>query len=369
MITYSELGSNLYLKEIVFAGSHDAGITGGKRNTQTQKLNIFDQAVAGVRLFDLRIHAASVGWSGAELKAYHSGGGVYQSDVKRTMQGTGTKEDIVRSKLSVGAFGMGLEDMLTQARAFVEANPDEFLILKFDKSTNWNLIYEYCLRFLNTKMYTGRTDLNYATLGQVAGSVVVLFEQDGVAEVLKARGPNAYILGFVNLYSKTGGSVGFDPTYKGLQYYGKGGTDVNPITMKWSKSGKISENEATQRGIMRRMAQDSTGQNYQVFGMMYWTSTGIAESIKERNKKMWTYRGRDALRTAWKSGLRESIDARLASNVNPASYASSGLLRTFMPNIIMIDFAKEKYISVIRGLNDIAQHRLTRLYIEDDTFA
>jgi hypothetical protein len=285
------------------------------------------------------------------------------------MQGTGAKEDIVRSKLTVGAFGMGLKDMLTDAHAFVKAFPDEFLILKFDKSSNWVLIYEYCLQFLNTKMYTGRTDMNYATLGQVAGSVVVLFEQDGVNEVLRVKGPNTYILGFVNLYSKTGGSVGFDPTYKGLQYYGKGGTDVNPITMKWSKSGKISENESTQRGLMRRMAQDSTGQNYQVLGMMYWTSTGIAESIKERNKKMWTDRGQAALRTAWQSGLRESIDARLASNVNPASYASSGLLRTFMPNIIMIDFAKEKYISLIRGLNDIAHHQLTRHYIEDDTFA
>jgi hypothetical protein len=69
-----------------------------------------------------------------------------------------------------------------------------------------------------------------------------------------------------------------------------------------------------------------------------------------------------------KPELRDSIDARLASNVNPASYLSPGLLRTFMPNIIMIDLANEEYCRVIRDLNTVAQHWLTRQYIEDDTF-
>jgi len=368
MITYAELGSHLYLKEIVFAGSHDAGITGGKANTQTQSKNIYKQAKAGVRLFDLRINAASVGWSGAELKAYHAGIGVIKHNVSRTMQATGDKESIVRSKLPVGAFGLGLREMLEQARAFVEKYTDEFLILKFDKSTNWTLIYAYCCQFLGISMYRGRTDLNYANIGDVAGSVVVLFHEDGVKEVKQADA-SAYILGFKNLYSKHGGSVTFDPVYAGLQYFGKGGTSINPITMKWSKSGKIAENEATQRAIMRRMAKDSTGLNYQVLGMMYWTSTGIVESIEKRNEMMWSDHGKATLKALWKNGLRASIDARLASNVNPASYASSGLLRTFMPNIIMIDFAREEYGAVIRGLNDIAHHRLTKLYIDDDTFA
>jgi hypothetical protein len=369
MITYAELGPHLYLKEIVFAGSHDAGITEGKANTRTQSLNIYDQAVAGVRLFDLRINAASVGWNKSELKAYHAGMGIIKSDVSTKMRATGQKEDIVRSTLPVGAFGMGLKDMLTQAHDFVDHNPGEFLILKFDKSTNWTLIYAYCVQFLKGKMYTGRTDLNLATLGELAGSVIVLFHSDGVNEVRLAN-PQAYILGFVNYYSKAGGSVDFDFAFAGLQYFGKGGTSVDPRKMEWSKSGKIAENEATQRGIMRRMATDTGGQvNFQVLGMMYWTSTGITESIKARNKKMWTTDGKISLTSLWKGGLRDSIDARLASNVNPASYASSGLLRTFMPNIIMIDFAKEEYCKVIRSLNTTAQHWLTQRYIEDDTFA
>lgn len=368
MITYYELGGHLYLKEIVFAGSHDAGITDGKANTRTQSLNIYDQAMAGVRLFDLRINAASVGWNKSELKAYHAGAGIIKTKVSTQMRATGQKEDIVRSTLPVGAFGMGLKDMLVQAHDFMHDHPKEFLILKFDKSSNWTLIYAYCLRYLQGRMYRGRTDLNLACLDELAGSVIVLFHTDGVNEVRQAD-PNAYVLGFLNHYSKTGGSVDFDWTFAGLQYYGKGGTDVDPRTMSWSKSGKISENEETQRGIMRRMAQDTGGNtNFQVLGMMYWTSTGLVESIKDRNKKMWNTGGKISLTSLWNGGLRDSINARLASNVNPASYASSGLLRSFMPNIIMIDFANEEYCRVIRNLNTTAQHWLTKQYIEDDTF-
>ena len=368
MITYHELGGHLYLKEIVFAGSHDAGITSGKDNTRTQSLNIYDQAAAGVRLFDLRINAASVGWNKSELKAYHAGGGVIKRDVSSKMRATGQKEDIKQSTLPVGAFGMGLKDMLEQAHNFVRDQPNEFLILKFDKSLNWTLIYAYCVQYLQGRMYTGPTDLNFASLDDVAGSVVVLFHSDGVNEVRQADA-QAYILGFKNHFSKTGGPVAFDANFEGLQYYGKGGTSVNPKKMSWSKSGKIAENEATQRGLMRRMAQETAGHlNHQVLGMMYWTSTGLVESIKARNKKMWTTAGKMSLTALWNAGLRDSIDARLASNVNPASYASSGLLRTFMPNIIMIDFAKEEYCRVIRDLNTTSQHWLTRQYIEDDTF-
>ena len=55
MITYYGLGAGKRLNEIVIAGSHDAGITSGGANVQTQNVDIAGQAVAGVRLFDLRI--------------------------------------------------------------------------------------------------------------------------------------------------------------------------------------------------------------------------------------------------------------------------------------------------------------------------
>jgi hypothetical protein len=78
------------LNEIVMAGSHDAGIASGAANAKTQSLDIFLQATAGVRLFDLRIAARTVSSGGvlgkeAQMKAYHAGGPVaYAHDGNRT---------------------------------------------------------------------------------------------------------------------------------------------------------------------------------------------------------------------------------------------------------------------------------------------
>ena len=87
MINYFELGADKQLNEIVFAGSHDAGITGGGANVQTQNLNILEQAQAGVRLFDLRIAAATVGGKFgsdkvAELKAFHADSKLMKNETK-----------------------------------------------------------------------------------------------------------------------------------------------------------------------------------------------------------------------------------------------------------------------------------------------
>ena len=52
MIKYADLGATKQLSEIVFAGSHEAGITSGGGNAQTQDLDIGGQARAGARSFD-----------------------------------------------------------------------------------------------------------------------------------------------------------------------------------------------------------------------------------------------------------------------------------------------------------------------------
>lgn len=77
MINYYELGPDKCLNEVVMAGSHDAGITSGGSNSQTQSVDIHGQATAGVRIFDLRIPAATVaettgGTKNAELKSFHA---------------------------------------------------------------------------------------------------------------------------------------------------------------------------------------------------------------------------------------------------------------------------------------------------------
>src|SRR5262249_58359308 len=125
-INYYQLGANKRLNEIVVAGSHDAGITSGAANVQTQDLNIADQARAGVRVFDIRI--ASTGGAQPLLKTYH-----------------GAKIDPAKESIR-GAFGEGLSKILSDAKNFVTSAHylDEFLVLKFDKCSNWPDIARQC---------------------------------------------------------------------------------------------------------------------------------------------------------------------------------------------------------------------------------
>ena len=48
-IKYHNLGPTKLLHDIVFAGSHDAGITQGADNVRTQSHNLFEQAAHGIR--------------------------------------------------------------------------------------------------------------------------------------------------------------------------------------------------------------------------------------------------------------------------------------------------------------------------------
>ena len=181
MIRYGELGSDKKLRDIVFAGSHDAGITSGGKNEKTQSQDILGQAQSGVRMYDLRIMAGTVG-SGhnksAQLMAYH-GKGKEATSESRFMVGSGKKTTIERSKLKYGVWGLGLDGMLKDAVAFVGRNKSEFLIFKFDKCTNWNLIAENCVRVCGDYLYDGKGDLNRKTLGELGGKVICLFAESG----------------------------------------------------------------------------------------------------------------------------------------------------------------------------------------------
>ena len=111
MVNYYELGPDKQLNEIVVAGSHDAGITGGDGNVRTQALDIAGQAAAGVRVFDLRIAAATVNGkygahTGAELRAFHADGKLMKNETKtRHLEDVGRSVSITRTKLRGGAFG------------------------------------------------------------------------------------------------------------------------------------------------------------------------------------------------------------------------------------------------------------------------
>lgn len=360
MIQYQSLGADKRLNEIVFAGSHDAGITAGGANVRTQSLDLRGQAEAGVRLFDLRIVAAATGvdhglGKEVQLRAFHADGKLMKNETKtRYVPEVGRQETVTRTKLRGGAFGLGLAGMLQDARDFVTRHPGEFLLLKFDKCTNWPLIADTCVRELGPTIYRGTGSLNTQRQRELAGHVVVLFTADGVAAVRGTHPVGGGILGIRNLYGQDGAA--YDPHFHGLQYFGKGGTSVaKPF-------GKLRQN-AKKQGKLMSLGGDG---DPDVMGMMYWTTTGLLESIEARNTGMWSDRHRSSLKNLWANGLRESIETRIARHIDPTSHASGGVLKAFMPNIVMIDFADSAKCRTIYELNAVAAVALTRAAREVD---
>lgn len=352
MVTYYELGKHRQLNEIVIAGTHDAGITGGGSGVQTQTLNIMGQAKEGVRFFDIRVAAAvtsethASGRKVAELRAFHADDKVVMKlDRNVVLKGSNDPVRLTQSKLAGGAFGLALTDMLQQARNFVhsEIGGSEFLILKFDKCTNWGLIADACEKVLGHALYTGGGNINTATLRQLKGKVVVLFSSKGLAEVKQAvRG----ILTFKNLTSE---GATYTADYEGLQYYGKGGTSpFNP-------SNKLKQNLTKQSKLMLGA---SALQNPAVIGMMYWTTTGLIESIKKRDDGMWEPPNVSKMQALWGEGLGDFVNARVSlPSTNPLAAAQQR--RSFFPNIVMIDFADPPKCRAIRNLNDLSAAHLT----------
>jgi hypothetical protein len=355
MINYYELGKTKQLNEIVIAGTHDAGITGGGSGVQTQALNIGQQAMAGVRFFDVRIAAAVTsqtdvhGRPVAELRAFHADDKVVMKlDRKVVLKGAGPDPvKLKQSKLAAGAFGQGLTDMLQQARNFVHSNVggSEFLMLKFDKCTNWAHIAQACRDVLGLALYKGGGNLNTKTLEDLRGKVIVLFSSKGLAET---HGATNGILGFKNLSAD---GKAYERVYDGLQYYGKGGTSpFNPVA-------KIKQNVKKQTKLMTGAAALA---NPQVIGMMYWTTTGLIESIKKRDDGMWDSPNVAKMKALWGQGLGEFVDSRVSLPAKNA-LAKGQQRRGFFPNIVMIDFADDTKCQQIRDLNDLAAHHLASL--------
>ncbi len=355
MLTYHDLGKSRQLNEIVFAGTHDAGITRGGSGVQTQSLNIGEQAKVGVRFFDLRIAAAVTSQSHptsgrpvAELRAFHADDKVVMHlNRKVILAGTDTKVTLEQSKLAGGAFGLGLSEMLRQARNFVHSSEgkNEFLILKFDKCTNWGLIADACRQTLGLALYTDGGNLNTKTLDDLAGKVIVLFSQKGWDEL---NGNTRGILRFKNL---SGDGATYEGTYDGLQYFGKGGTSpFNPFD-------KIKQNIKKQTKLV---LGGSALQDPAVIGMMYWTTTGLFESIKKRDDGMWDAPNIVKMKQVWGQGLGDYVNARI-SLPSSNNLAQGQQRRSFFPNIVMIDFADDAKCRAIRGLNDLSASHLAAL--------
>jgi hypothetical protein len=378
MIKYSDLGAHRRLNEIVMAGSHDAGITGGDKNAQTQTLDIGQQARAGVRFFDLRIAAFATnqlenGVKKVEMRAFHADGMLHKVENKtRGVVGATGTTVLERSKLKGGTDkGLGLAEMLDDAYDFVSSADfsGEFLILKFDKCTNWKLIAAMCQARLGQKLYTGGGNLNTKTLAQLAGKVIVAFMPEGYAQL--DVNERVGITPIKNLYKPP---ANYDPAVAGLQYWGAGGT--SPMNGK-TQNGKMQENISKQSKIMRSATMGvkvkkhfqfarsveyrNSAASPHAMGMMYWTTTGLLASIKSRNDNLWTAKNRLGLSEMWLNmfmEFAEYLQNALPDNINLASYSSGGTLKMFMPNIVMIDFADDDKCQYIYDLNNLAAVRL-----------
>ena len=161
----SQLSDNRSLFSFTFPGSHDAGM-GELHNcnpfgiadkyAKTQELNIYEQANAGSRYFDLRID-----YDKGQLVTYHRTG-------------------------ELGCSGQSLVDVMNQAKQFLQENPTEVLFLTFthtrkieghdpDEITKLaiNLIHD------NYQPYLYKANHNFdaasINLGNVRGKIFALF--------------------------------------------------------------------------------------------------------------------------------------------------------------------------------------------------
>jgi len=361
MVTYYELGANKRLCDIVIAGSHDAGITKGKSNVQTQIDNLFQQALNGIRVFDLRIAATMKPGAPIQLKSFHADPILMSNSTSKGTVWGGANTDkrkLTTTTLMGGAFGEKLVDLLVQAKNFVTfVQGSEFLILKFDKCTNWAAIAEVCVKQLGEEViFTGTGSLNEKTLEQLKNKVVVLFSEKGRLEARQAGyGVEQGILGWMNI---TDEAMFYSKLYDGLQYIGKGGT--NPLDGK-SDGGKMEANIKKQGGLMSKGADAFV--DPEVMGMMYWTTTGLNRSIQERDMKMWA--DSSPLTKLWTQGLKDAIESRLLPHMNMTNYSTGPDLKAFMPNIIMIDFADHHKGKFVRDLNTTASTMLTKAAIDE----
>jgi len=354
-IRYKNLGGDLRISDIVFAGSHDASIKEGSSYAKTQYKDIYGQADAGVRLFDLRILAKGSSDGGVSLVGYH--GSAKKKGVGNFRSAhTGKSYKVNYAKKISGEFGLKLSSMLQDARRFV-VRTNEFLIFKFDKCTNWQLIAEYCTNILEGDIFKTSPNQEFSklTLNDLAGKVVCVFNEKNKQEEIIGLDETDGILGFRNLNGKPPHK--YMANYPGLQYYGKGGTRWYAF---WkTNAGKMDENKKKQRKLLAKLASQKEQDYTNVLGMMYWTSTGSVSSIKKRNEKMWKDAGVSKMKRMWTDCLESSIEAQIDSDdAKYMPYAQGARIKSFFPNIVMIDFADESKCNEIYNLNTLANDKL-----------
>jgi hypothetical protein len=250
--------------------------------------------------------------------------------------------------------------MLMDAQRYVVQYPTEFLILKFSKSFGWPAIFTMCKNVLGNDQYRpqwGWQNLNMATVGNLAGKVVTIFPDSLIAEmrqsnVINIQNQNDWgLLPFTELYNKkTKTCNAYSSIRNGLQYFGK-----------FSSTSDIAANTKKQTKLM---VSGGTTADPAVVGMMYWTTTGLIANIRERNDRMWTGPSQTSLANTWSRGLESSIRNQLGQKQNLLDVINlnhGNLLKSFMPNIVMMDFSNRTRCDTVYALNTVTANDLNQM--------
>jgi hypothetical protein len=304
------------------------------------------------------------------LQTYHGSLSTKTKTRFVTIGGVPQPRVVERSTMKYEGWGLSLNSILQGAHDFVTLDdPNEFLLLKFDKCKNWELIAEAAVATLGNTMYHASGDVNTKTLEQLKGKVVVLFAKEGMDEIRDAAtearyqlnqrrprvAPNTPSLDSVvrwqNLQKEP--IPAYDPISTGLKYFGGfGDSMLSPTT-----SSKIKKNLAKQVSNMTA----ARSQDRRVLRMMYWTTTGVFQNIEDRNREMWQAPNLRNFLTAWDAGVSTSVMAH--APLTPGQVLVGGMpvatqIRNYFPNIIMIDFADQAKGDLIFGLNQMTTTQL-----------
>lgn len=362
---------NKALNQIVIPGSHDAGIYGdGKDNVITQELNIFQQAFAGVRFFDMRIATVKTGigpWAKYEQRSYHLDGKLVKDNshtIRKHLPGGDKSVPSHQNVSHLGGWGGDtLGDMLDQAKSFVRTHRTEFLILKFSKCYNLANVVAKCIEVLGDYQLMPKQipcNLNIQKVKYLAGHVITLFDAKELTKLALPQGPDSPARGcltYRELWEKKKAPKVYMRDYNGLQYFGK-----------FSGTDKIATNTQKQNDTML----SGSACDPQAMGMMYWTTTGLFGNIKNRNAQMWTRTNVKALQDTWENGLMQAIRAQMGRDFmrlrnappqfgRPAYIGNSTTWKAFMPNIVMMDFSDDAKCKIVQDLNVVSEHQIDQL--------
>lgn len=237
------------LGEIVAPGSHDAGVYNDPKDpankplarNQTNlpagvchSLSIYNQAMAGVRYFDVRFD--------------DYGGGIYRATHD-------TKVGVSKASAKLGVWGATSTKILGDINAFLTENPTEVIYLKITHTSDPILI-RHVMTTLGFRVYSKRDHRNVplpqVTLGAVRGKVIVLVEKklteksSVIAEVDEAGGDRREgFHGFKNLKgdASTFGSIDFPTGSEELVIWGGNTSGLVSSTLGEAFSGFSSAND------------------------------------------------------------------------------------------------------------------------------